>query len=163
MYCHVSGVPWRIIMGSGLDNWIYWHSYYNYAQLRPIIISHKQWLSKTRSIPSLTTSVFSSTLTDLALIYETVTSSVSVVRWLPLHSWTLNWLTDALNDDCLSNELVDDCSTTDSSNYVSSFYNSLRTADRTLSWIVHLLFRLFVVTGTCVNPVATNPLCRIRS
>jgi hypothetical protein len=23
-YCHVSGVPWLIIAGSGLDNWIYW-------------------------------------------------------------------------------------------------------------------------------------------
>jgi hypothetical protein len=23
-YCHVSGVPWRIITGSGLDDWIYW-------------------------------------------------------------------------------------------------------------------------------------------
>jgi hypothetical protein len=22
--CHVSGVPWLIITGSGLDNWIYW-------------------------------------------------------------------------------------------------------------------------------------------
>jgi hypothetical protein len=24
-YGHVSGVPWLIIMGSGLDDWIYWH------------------------------------------------------------------------------------------------------------------------------------------
>jgi hypothetical protein len=24
-YCHVWGVPWRIIMGSGLDDWICWH------------------------------------------------------------------------------------------------------------------------------------------
>jgi hypothetical protein len=24
-YCHVSGVPWRIITGPGLDDWIYWH------------------------------------------------------------------------------------------------------------------------------------------
>jgi hypothetical protein len=24
-YCHVTGVPWRIITGSGLDDWIYWH------------------------------------------------------------------------------------------------------------------------------------------
>jgi hypothetical protein len=31
-----------------------------------------------------------STATDLVLIYESVTSSVSVVRWLTLHSWTLN-------------------------------------------------------------------------
>jgi hypothetical protein len=32
-YCHVSGVPRRILMGSGLDDWIYWHYYYNYNQL----------------------------------------------------------------------------------------------------------------------------------
>jgi hypothetical protein len=24
-YCHVSGAPWLIIRGSGLDDWIYWH------------------------------------------------------------------------------------------------------------------------------------------
>jgi hypothetical protein len=32
-------------------------------------------------------------VTDLVLIYESVTSSASVVRWLTLHSWTLNSLT----------------------------------------------------------------------
>jgi hypothetical protein len=30
-YCHVSGVPWLIITGSGLDDWIYWHLYSNYS------------------------------------------------------------------------------------------------------------------------------------
>jgi hypothetical protein len=24
LYCHVSGIPWLIITGSGLDDWIYW-------------------------------------------------------------------------------------------------------------------------------------------
>jgi hypothetical protein len=51
---------------------------------------HNRWLPKTRSIPYWTTSVFSSIMTDLVLIYESVTSSVSVVPWLTLHSWTLN-------------------------------------------------------------------------
>jgi hypothetical protein len=35
---------------------------------------------KTRSIPYWTTSVFSSAVTDLVLIYESVTSSAFVVR-----------------------------------------------------------------------------------
>jgi hypothetical protein len=61
-----------------------------------------QWLSKTRSIPCWTTNVFSSTVTDLVLIYESVTSSASGIRWLTLHSWTLNYsyewrLTNALS------------------------------------------------------------------
>jgi hypothetical protein len=43
-------------------------------------------MTKTRSIPYWTTSVFSSTVTDLVLIYESVTSSASVVRWLTLHT-----------------------------------------------------------------------------
>jgi hypothetical protein len=60
-------------------------------QLIPIITAHNQWLSKTRSIPCWTTSVFSSTVTNLVLIYESVTSPASVVRWLTLHSWTLNF------------------------------------------------------------------------
>jgi hypothetical protein len=48
------------------------------------------------------------------------------------------------------NELVDDSSTTDSINCVSSFYNSVRTEYRTLPEKVRLLLRLFVVTGTCL-------------
>jgi hypothetical protein len=62
-------------------------------QLQLIITAHNQWLSETRSIPYWTTSVFSSTVTDLVLIYESVTSA-SIVRLLPLHSWTLNSLTN---------------------------------------------------------------------
>jgi hypothetical protein len=54
-------------------------------QLQPIITVHNQWLSETRSIPYWTTSVFSSTVTDLVLIYESVTPSASV-----LHGWALN-------------------------------------------------------------------------
>jgi hypothetical protein len=71
-------------MGSGLDDWIYWHFYV--LQFQPIIAAHNQWLPKARSIPYWTTSVFSSTATDLVLIYESATSSPSAVRWLTLHS-----------------------------------------------------------------------------
>jgi hypothetical protein len=61
-------------------------------QLKSIITAHNQWLS-TRSIPYCTTSVFSSTVTDLVLVYESVTSPVSAVRWLTLSCWTLNYQT----------------------------------------------------------------------
>jgi hypothetical protein len=61
-------------------------------QLQSIITALNQWLSMTRSIPYWTTSVFSSAVTDLDLIYESVTSSASVVLWLTLHSWTLEFL-----------------------------------------------------------------------
>jgi hypothetical protein len=60
-------------------------------QLQSIITAQNQWLPKTHSIPYWTTSVFSSTVTDFVLIYESVTSSASVVRWLTLHSWTFNY------------------------------------------------------------------------
>jgi hypothetical protein len=36
MYCHVSRVPWLIITGSGLDDWIYWHFSYNHLWSRSI-------------------------------------------------------------------------------------------------------------------------------
>jgi hypothetical protein len=37
-------------------------------------------------------------VTDLVLVYESVTSSASVIRWLTLHSWTLNfWILVRLN------------------------------------------------------------------
>jgi hypothetical protein len=45
----------------------------------------------TRSIPYWITSVFFSTVTDFVLIYESVTSSASVICWLTLHSSTLNY------------------------------------------------------------------------
>jgi hypothetical protein len=64
-----------------MDDWIYWHFCYNYNQL-----AHNQCLPQTRSIPYWTTSVFSSTVTELGLIYESVTSTAT-----------------ALND-CLTNE-----------------------------------------------------------
>jgi hypothetical protein len=44
-------------------------------------------------------------VTDLVLIYESVTSSASVVRWLTLHSWTLNfWIVLRLIWGALSDE-----------------------------------------------------------
>jgi hypothetical protein len=47
-------------------------------QLQSLMTAHNQWLSKTRSIPYWTTSVFSSTVTDMVSIYESLTSSASV-------------------------------------------------------------------------------------
>jgi hypothetical protein len=50
-----------------------------------ITLNYNQWLSKTRSIPYWTTSVFSSTVTDLVLIYVSVTSTndlrITKVEW----------------------------------------------------------------------------------
>jgi hypothetical protein len=80
-------------------------------QLQSIITAHNPGLSQTRSIPCWTTSVFSSTVTDLVLIYESVTSSAFFVRWLTLHSWTLNFwiifrMTNTERRPTLSNESV---------------------------------------------------------
>jgi hypothetical protein len=36
-YCHVCGVPWLIMTGSGLDNWIYWNFFYNLSESQTII------------------------------------------------------------------------------------------------------------------------------
>jgi hypothetical protein len=99
-------------------------------QLQPIITAHNQWLPKTRSIPYRTTSVFSSTVTDLVLIYESVTSSASVVRCLTLHSWTLNLLTA---DEWLWNCLLNSLTTEWIIQWIHEwtlFYNSGRTEER---------------------------------
>jgi hypothetical protein len=56
-------------------------------QLQLIITAHNQCLSKIRSIPCWTTSVFSSTVTDLVLIYESVTYESRRTNKL---SWTEN-------------------------------------------------------------------------
>jgi hypothetical protein len=72
-YCLVSRVPWLVMTGCGLDDWIYWH-----LLLQSLITAHNRWLPKTRSIPYWTTSVFSSSVTELVLIYESVTSITSL-------------------------------------------------------------------------------------
>lgn len=94
----MSVVPWWIITGSGLD------LFELQLQLQSIITAHNQWLPKTCSIPSWTMSNFSSTVTDLGLIYKSVTSLAYFVRWLAFHSWTLNHdcnLTDlSSTNDC---------------------------------------------------------------
>jgi hypothetical protein len=54
---HVSGVQWRIITGYGLDDWIYWHLYYNYNLLSQFIISDRlrvaQFLTRLSSFLSV--------------------------------------------------------------------------------------------------------------
>jgi hypothetical protein len=92
----------------------------------------------------------SSNVTDLVMIYESVTFSASVICWLTLHSWTLNSLTN----DWLRNELVDDSSTTESINYLSSFYKSGRTDERPLPPTV----RALVCFIRCHKNVLTEPL-----
>jgi hypothetical protein len=93
-YCHVSGFACLTTMSSGFCYWIYWH----FCTITTNYNSSQSMTPKTRSIPYCTTSVFSSTATDLVLIYESITSSASVVRWLTLHSWTLNfWILLRLN------------------------------------------------------------------
>jgi hypothetical protein len=156
MYCDVSGVC--VTNNNGF--WIGWLDILALLLLQLLLITidyitaYNRWLPKTRSIPSWTTSVFSSTVTDLVLIYESDTSSAFLVRWLTLHNWTLNHeysLTDfSFTTERLPNKLVNDSSTTESINYVSSFYNFGRTEERQPPRIVGLSFCLFVVTDTCL-------------
>jgi hypothetical protein len=102
-------------------------------------------IAKTRSIPYWTTSVFSSTVTDLVLIYESVTSSASAALWLTLHSWELNSLTNgerrARSQGSLSRM-----------NWTNSFTTSGRIEYKSPCLTVPLLcfLCLFVATGTCL-------------
>jgi hypothetical protein len=84
-YCHVWGVAWRIIMGSGLDDWIYWHVF-------AITINYKSSQSLTLWLHSL-------------LDYEC----------LPFHyhEWRITTelvLGSAFYCDCLQRRLSDECS-----------------------------------------------------
>jgi hypothetical protein len=102
------------VCGSVTNNrgfWIGWLDlltlFYSLSYSQSVTTAHNQWLPKTRSIPHWTASVFSSTVTDSVLIYESVTSSASGVRWLTLHSWTLNSRANdesRLTCECLIND-----------------------------------------------------------
>jgi hypothetical protein len=69
LYCHVSGVPWLIITGTGLDDWIYFTLYIrtvrNYRQYSAIAILHT---SQFTAAHALGFSVFTSRIlaTDLS-------------------------------------------------------------------------------------------------
>lgn len=60
-------------------------------QLQSNTTAHNPWLPTTRSVPYRTKSVFSSTMTGFALIYESITSTAT-----------------ALNDYCLMNSLANE-------------------------------------------------------
>jgi hypothetical protein len=69
------------VRGSMTNNNGFWAEWLDllalFLQLQSITTAHNQWLPKTRF-------VFSSTVTDSVLIYESVTTSASGVRWLTL-------------------------------------------------------------------------------
>jgi hypothetical protein len=71
-------------------------------QLQSIITAHNQWLPETRSIPYWTISVCSYTVADLVPIYESVTSSASVVCWVMLRSWTLKHDCNPTDFSCMN-------------------------------------------------------------
>jgi hypothetical protein len=61
-------------MGSVTKNSGFWIGFIGTSLLlQSITTAHNPWLPKTRFIPNWTTSVFSSLVTDLVLIYESVT------------------------------------------------------------------------------------------
>jgi hypothetical protein len=82
-------------------------------------------------------------MTDLFLIYESVTSSASNVRWLALHSWTLDF--SWLNHWTLFNwtKLPND----------GSFYNFGQTEDKSPCLTVPLLF-CFLCLNIAVGTIA---------
>jgi hypothetical protein len=71
-YCHVSVFPWRIITGSGSDDWIYWQFYYNHNPLyQPTINDY------LRLAPFLTGRVFSTVTND----EWRITSDWNLLHW----------------------------------------------------------------------------------
>jgi hypothetical protein len=101
----------------------------------PLILSWYNWLSNTRSIPYWTANIFSSVVTDLVLIYDSVTSSCSAVRWLPLHNSTELSYECRIFELSLSNE--------------SLVYIWRRTEERSLTPILRLLLGLLFGAGKC--------------
>jgi hypothetical protein len=153
-YCHEFMALWPITTDSGLDDWIYWC-----LLLQPLLISinynSSQSMTACDSLHCLLDyecllSSLSSTVTDLVLIYQLVTSSASVVRRLTLHRWTMN-PTQLLNFWTLLRLHHDDWI-----NYVSSLYNFRA------NWIQittlngsSIILCLSTAAETCVNSVAT--------
>jgi hypothetical protein len=127
--------------------WIGWLDLFELLlQLQSIITAHNRWLPNTRSIPSWTKNVFYSIVTELVIIYESVTSStndgcfLTSLLWIN-HDWLLKpFLTKSIT--CLP------------------VINPGLTEYRTLPSTVHVIPCLSVIAETCPNSVATYPLPR---
>jgi hypothetical protein len=142
------GFAWLIITGSGLDDSIYWHFFTVTINCN----SSNEWVSKTRSIPYWTTSVFPPTVTDLVLIYESVTPSASVVLWLALHSWTPNfWMNQFTNE--VSSITLAEPQTVRASDLLCSLQRKRMLASRYLANGLPLLL-LFRLLGSVYRTVA---------
>jgi hypothetical protein len=88
-------------------------------------------------------------VTDLVLIYESLTSSASVVRWLTLHSWTLNSLATELRLPWTTTVLRITQSRMTAplrlaNDWLSLELTSRRTEYRSPPWTVRVLLLLFV-------------------
>jgi hypothetical protein len=136
-------------MGSGLDDYIYWH----FFQLQSIMTAHNQWLSTTRSIPYWTTSVFSSI----------VTNSERRISWTELTSRRTEY-----KSPCLTVPLLFPVSSV-ATKRVSIPWQRLEFSKRvrcrenmfTELLLSSRLFRL-AITETCVSgPLANNGLFRL--
>jgi hypothetical protein len=71
-------------MGSGLDDWIYWHFF-------TITVNYEN--STINVCPRLAPFLAWLRVSSFLLVYESVTCSASVVLRLTPHSWTLNYWT----------------------------------------------------------------------
>jgi hypothetical protein len=165
-YCYVSGVPWLVITGSGSDDWIYWRLLLQ-SLLITINYNSSQSVTKTRSIPYWTMSIFCSSVTDLLLIYESITSSASAVRWLTLHCWTLsstlllNWAIQLPSEFSYYWIRI---------HYLSPLHNfGMHRVEINISNSSPVILFSFVAAETCVNFVTTlsfpqaYPLLRIHA
>jgi hypothetical protein len=92
---------WLIITGSGLEDWIYWHLL---LQSFSITVSYNNSQSMTASDSLLfdwTTTVFSSslfsTVTDLVLIYESLTSGLHECRMTTQWRIKAEWMNSSLH------------------------------------------------------------------
>jgi hypothetical protein len=53
IYCHISGLAWQIIMGSGFNDWIYWHFFIitvNYNSSHIELLLHNVYLTNLSRI-----------------------------------------------------------------------------------------------------------------
>jgi hypothetical protein len=102
---------------------------------------------------------------DLVLIYESITSSVSVVHWSTLHSWTLDcaWVIYDWNIENSWSELTLECGSLLKKFLTNTSVTFGRTEYKSPCLTVPQLFCfLSVATETCVNkPLTRNELFQL--
>jgi hypothetical protein len=128
-YCHASGVPWQIIMGSGSDDW-------NYCTAITITLTTATNYNSSQLVTAFGSFHF---LLEYKRLPFHCGWPINSYSW-PIHSFTI-WFTHSLSLSLIHSA---------SWSRLASFYNIQQTVQKSPPWRVQLLLFMYALCWKCV-------------